>query len=207
MKFKFTYLLLLSLVAVFSASCSTTKDKGVDYAQQEQLPDFNEVELHTLCDVVFEQTSGKSYIIFDRGIKYEVKNNRLVLRGMLRDGKIPVVKIGSRNLSALSLYGTGNFYAKGLSANNLTAVLNGTGNVVLQGKVDNPKLVLNGTGSLNALRLNSKHADCVVNGVGSLNVKAGKYLDVTLNGPGSINYKGRPRLVNKMGTFAYKINK
>lgn len=76
-------------------------------------------------------------------------------------------------------------------------VLNGAGNLEMDGTVDELEIELSGAGSVDARDLLAKRAEVNLNGAGSVDVYATEFCRANLSGVGNIDIYGDPRKVRE----------
>ncbi len=106
---------------------------------------------------------------------------------------------GSAALTAekvtLVISGTGDIVAE-FDATEVDATLSGTGSMALAGNANSQEVVLSGTGSYRAFDLASTNAEVRLSGTGSAQVNVTGTLSGTLSGTGNIIYRGSPTSVD-----------
>lgn len=188
--------------------------------------DFNAIKSSAVCNIVFVQTSDGSSSLKIKGpaeliskIGVEVKEGVLCIEDNRRKNnkdKIEV-EIIAPDLNAITSDGVGNILIKnGLKTNtlninsqgvgniviynlecsDLSASLDGVGNIELAGESVKALFQLGGVGSIKALNLKAQDVKASSSGVGNLSCYATKALDISLQGMGSISYKGNPTITN-----------
>lgn len=90
--------------------------------------------------------------------------------------------------------GSGTIQINDLQSTQLTVQNHGSGNVQLQGKVDQLDAQLLGSGNIEAINLSSAEAEASINGSGNIEVAAISKLQAQIVGSGNIFYKGNPTL-------------
>ena len=98
--------------------------------------------------------------------------------------------------------GVGNVVIDQLVADELDAIISGTGSITVAGKARQQRLSLSGVGSYRTGEMESQTALVTIAGTGSALIWTGESLEARLSGVGSLEYYGSPRLkqhINGMG--------
>lgn len=103
--------------------------------------------------------------------------------------------------------GVGNIIIDNLNCDNLSAILNGVGNIEINGVAEEASFNLNGVGSIKAGNLKANEVKALSSGIGDLKCYAEKSIDISLQGIGSITYSGDPIVKNLRSDGVGKIRK
>jgi hypothetical protein len=98
-------------------------------------------------------------------------------------------------LAALSLSGSGQISATGISTPQLTVTISGSGQLSAAGTATRLDVTINGDGKAQLSRLTARDVDAVISGSGLIQVTATTSLDAAVPGSGTIIYSGNPRQV------------
>lgn len=98
----------------------------------------------------------------------------------------------------INLSGAGKATLKDITCNTLTLSISGVGNTTLTGKVDKLVVKLSGAGDVDAQGLQAKSADTQISGAGTAKVWATTALKAKISGAGSIQYRGNPQIEQKV---------
>ncbi len=93
-----------------------------------------------------------------------------------------------------------------ISTDSLYCLINGAGNMILNGDCSNFILIVNGAGNINARNFTAKVCSAIINGSGNCNLFASDLLNATVIGSGVIIYYGHPSTVNTSVSGSGKIN-
>jgi len=96
------------------------------------------------------------------------------------------------SLTALTLSGSGQISAAGISAPRLTVTVYGSGLVSAAGTAARLDVTVNGSGQARLSRLTARDVHAVINGSGLIQVTATASLDAAVPGSGAIIYGGSP---------------
>jgi hypothetical protein len=149
-------------------------------------------------------------------IKTEVKDNKLVVKvknGInLRPTKNIIITIPYKDISHVSLSGSGDVYNEGIikadnfdvalagsgdvtlniSAESTESSLAGSGDIVLKGSTTNLDTKIAGSGDFDGSRLESTNVNAAVSGSGDINIVCNGTLKARVSGSGDITYSGKP---------------
>jgi putative autotransporter adhesin-like protein len=193
-------------LALFVSGCGTsgTPGSGKVVTEERNVSGVNGVELEGAGEVTIEQSDKESLTITAddnllTSLTSEVSRGRLTLgtTGDISPSKTVVYKITVKSLGNLNLSGSGSMTAKGVSTDLLDIVIAGSGEVTVDGKAEQTKLLLAGSGGYKGDRLQSKNVTVEIAGSGNASVAASEKLDVTIAGSGSVEYIGDPVVTTK----------
>jgi hypothetical protein len=108
--------------------------------------------------------------------------------------KDPVYKLTVKDLSSITLGGSGAIVARDIRTDRLKVVLGGSGDISAAGTADDQDIVIGGSGSYHAADLKSKTATISIGGSGDADLNATEKLNVTIAGSGSVTYTGEPTI-------------
>jgi hypothetical protein len=98
----------------------------------------------------------------------------------------------------MTISGSGNVDIANLTASKLQVNTSGSGNFNLAGNVTEQEVIITGSGNYRASDLQSSRASIRVSGSGSVDVWAEDELDVRISGFGSVNYYGQPEISQRI---------
>jgi hypothetical protein len=165
-----------------------------------------EIQPNLVEYISVDNISGRLVVSADRNINFST-------------GNIPVLKIGSSSLEAVSMSGAASFTAMDtisgssfnfellgagsvnakLDVSTFTLNLAGAGKAELSGSADYASFTLSGAGTVNALDLQTKTTDINLAGVGTVRVSASEALNIIAGGVGTVEYKGNPTIDTSRG--------
>jgi len=102
------------------------------------------------------------------------------------------VDVSVPSLTALSLSGSGQISATGISTPQLTVTISGSGQLSAAGTATRLDATINGSGKAQLSRLTARDVQAVVSGSGLIQVTATASLDAAVPGSGTIIYGGNP---------------
>ena len=103
------------------------------------------------------------------------------------------IYVSLKAIQELSVTGAGNIECtKAIQVDNLYSVINGAGNINLEGTANSFECIINGAGNVNAKDFIVKNCMANVNGAGNCSVNVTGNLKAVVTGVGSIFYYGNP---------------
>jgi len=102
------------------------------------------------------------------------------------------VDVSVPSLTALSLSGSGQISATGISTPQLTVTISGSGQLSAAGTATRLDVAINGDGKAQLSQLTARDVQAVVSGSGLIQVTATTSLDAAVPGSGTIIYSGNP---------------
>ncbi|MEQ1558280.1 MAG: head GIN domain-containing protein [Methyloglobulus sp.] len=108
-----------------------------------------------------------------------------------------VVTMSAPHIKQLTMNGAGDAELNDLDEDEFKLELNGSGNVVANGRAGEVIVKIDGSGDVNAKNLISQKADVSINGSGNLALTTSQYLKTNLVGSGDVTYYGHPKQVEK----------
>jgi hypothetical protein len=102
------------------------------------------------------------------------------------------VDVSVPSLTALSLSGSGQISATGISTPQLTVTISGSGQLSAAGTATRLDVTINGDGKAQLSKLTARDVHAVVSGSGLIQVTATASLDAAVPGSGTIIYSGNP---------------
>ena len=102
------------------------------------------------------------------------------------------VDVSVPSLAALSLSGSGQISATGISTPQLTVTVSGSGMLSAAGTATRLDVTINGSGQARLSQLTARDVHAVVSGSGLIQVTATTSLDAAVPGSGAIIYSGNP---------------
>ncbi|MCK4510324.1 DUF2807 domain-containing protein [bacterium] len=216
----------LMLLALFTGSCNmlTIEGSGDITTETREVSGFERVGLSNMGVVVLTQgeTEGLTVRADDNLMKYvvtEVHDGTLrigltskVSQGLLRPTEPIVFDVSVRDLSGLSVSGSGSIEVGrlvtdllamsvsgsgsidigDLTADEVTAAISGSGQVSAAGEARVQTVSVSGSGGYRAQDLVTRESDVSVSGSGLVALNAAERLDVRISGSGTVRYSGEP---------------
>jgi hypothetical protein len=198
--------LALLTVALLLAACSVTRGSGQLASESRPVTGFTKVELSGTGELTIEKTGTESLAISAEDnllplLTSEVSGDTLVL-GTKRNTEIVTTKpinyaLTVKDLTGLTLSGSGNIRLSNLSTTRLTTKISGSGTITASGTADDQDLDISGSGRYQADQLASKTVSAGISGSGTASVLVSDALDVRISGSGTLTYTGDPTRVTQ----------
>ena len=198
--------LALLTVALLLAACSVTRGSGQLASESRPVTGFTKVELSGTGELTIEKTGTESLAISAEDnllplLTSEVSGDTLVL-GTKRNTEIVTTKpinyaLTVKDLTGLTLAGSGNIRVSNLSTPKLTTKISGSGTITASGTADDQDLDISGSGRYQADQLASKTVNAGISGSGTASVLVSDALDVRISGSGTLTYTGDPTRVTQ----------
>lgn len=196
----------LLTVALVLAACSVTRGSGQLASESRPVTGFTKVELSGTGELTIEKTGTESLAISAEDnllplLTSEVSGDTLVL-GTKRNTEIVTTKpinyaLTVKDLTGLTLSGSGNIRVSNLSTPKLTTKISGSGTITASGTADDQDLDISGSGRYQADQLASKTLNAGISGSGTASVLVSDALDVRISGSGTLTYTGDPTRVTQ----------
>ncbi|MDR0413370.1 MAG: DUF2807 domain-containing protein [Dysgonamonadaceae bacterium] len=237
-------LFVLCFAAVpFLTSCTFNfqrEIKGNYIIVHEKIPidDYDEIVLNVPADVYYQQISQDRPFLqlsVDRnvlpGVEVSVENHRLTITrkndSLLTPSRFRIYT-NSRNLSKVSVAGSGDFYmerevnagsmeihvsgsgdvkADSLYCEKIRVTLSGAGDAEISGAATDAEFHVSGAGDIRAFDFLANTLDCSVSGAGDIRAFAYERLNISVSGAGDVEYKGNPASVTQHLSGAGNIRK
>jgi hypothetical protein len=191
--------LIVALLA-FSA-CSIVTSPGSTRTESRTVGGFSKVELAGSGELTIDQTGSESLTI-EAGDKVlpnltsAVVGDTLVLgtKGgtVLTPGARISYHLTVKNLTGLTVSGSGKVVAAKIITDALSSDISGSGTITVGGSAPDQRLTISGSGTYEAGDLAGKTMRADISGSGNAVVAVSDALDVTISGSGSLTYSGDP---------------
>jgi hypothetical protein len=187
---------------ILLSACTVARGSGDLITESRNVSNFDSVSLSGSGDVIVIQGGEESLIIetddnIMKHITSEVRDGTLHLGVEERTNILPtrlVFTVGLKDLTALSLSGSGSFTADEVETDRLEISVSGSGELELEGEATSQDVDISGSGKYKAGNLLSENVDVAVSGSGDVTVWATDSLDVSVSGSGSVEYYGTPTI-------------
>jgi hypothetical protein len=191
----------LAVLGLALTSCSIVTTPGTTRSESRAVSGFSKVELTGSGEVLIDQT-GQESLTIEAGDKVlpnltsEVNGDTLVLgtkRGVAlgQVGRI-VYHLDVKDLTGLSVSGSGKITASKIAVDSLSCNISGSGTITVGGSAAQQQLTLSGSGHYDAGGLAGKSLHADISGSGDAVVMVSDSIDVTISGSGSLTYSGDP---------------
>jgi Malate synthase/Putative auto-transporter adhesin, head GIN domain len=185
--------LVLSACAVTTSSGeAVTTSSGEVKTESRQVSGFTVVELQGLGDLTIEQTGAESLTIeAEDDILPKLTSD--VSEGTLRLGIKPNTSLRTtspikyrltvKDLTGVSISGSGSASASKVTTSMLAARIRGSGTITIGGTADAQEIIISGSGKYRAAELASNTATATISGSGDAEVMVADQLRVNGSGP------------------------
>jgi hypothetical protein len=198
--------LALLTVALLLAACAVTRGSGQLASESRPVTGFTKVELSGTGELTIEKTGTESLAISAEDnllplLTSEVSGDTLAL-GTKRNTEIVTTKpinytLTVKDLTGLTVSGSGNIRVSKLSTTRLTTKISGSGTITASGTADDQDLDLSGSGKYQADQLASKTVNASISGSGTASVLVSDALSARISGSGTLTYAGDPTRVTQ----------
>ena len=207
---------LVLLAVVLLAACSITKGSGQVTTETRQVAGFTKVELSGTGELTIEKTGTESLTISAEDnilplLTSEVSGDTLVLGTKPNAEIVPskpiTYSLTVKDLTGLSVSGSGNVRASDLTTDSLSSKISGSGTITASGTVGAQDLDISGSGGYRAEQLTSRSVKARISGSGNASVLVSDTLDVTISGSGTLTYSGDPNVTQEISGSGKLIKK
>jgi hypothetical protein len=200
-------LIILSLIVFYGCDKSPDiNDGNAIHGSGKIVSQTREVEE---CSGLTIQNIGNVFLMQDntQSIRIEADDNIIdkvitrkedgVLLVGLEDGSYSNVTLRAyvslKTIESLKINGAGNINTQNsLNSDELEVIINGAGNIVIQGNGNYMYCFINGAGNVMAKDFSVPKCRAMVNGAGNITLTVTEELDASVNGTGNIYYYGNP---------------
>jgi len=157
----------------------TIKNMGNVYLTQADIQSIRvEADDNIIDDVITRKENGELVVGLEDG-----SYSNITLK----------IYVSLKTIESLSIQGAGNIYGQNsFECDSLDCVINGAGNINVQGNGNYQNCFINGAGNINAENFIVEKCKVFVNGAGTCTVNVTEDLDASVNGAGTIFYYGNP---------------
>jgi len=195
--------LAVAALSLLLSSCAIATRSGNLVTEIRSVSGFTAVELSGAGEVTIDQTGSESLTI-EADEKFLSLLTSDVSAGTLQLGTKPNAMLINRDpvkyrvtvkdLTGLTISGSGNMTAGRVSTTELQTRISGSGTITVAGTTDTQRIDISGSGSFRAGELASKAATVNVSGSGDTVIQVSDSLDVRISGSGSVRYRGNPSI-------------
>ncbi|HSU37732.1 MAG TPA: head GIN domain-containing protein [Propionibacteriaceae bacterium] len=193
--------LAAAALPVLLSSCAIATQSGNLVSESRSVSGFSAIELNGAGEVSIEQTGSESLTI-EADEKFLSLLTSEVTDGTLRLGTKPNAMLINRDpveyrvtvkdLTGLTITGSGNMTMPKVSTNELRSRISGSGTITVAGTADTQRVDISGSGSFRAAELATRTASVDISGSGDTVIQVSDSLDVRITGSGSVRYRGNP---------------
>lgn len=202
---------LLSICALALFACNgsilfdSVRGNGEIKSESRSLPTFSKIVLEGSMDIV--ATAGASAQTFDISgdsnilplIKTEVRGGVLHVycdKNYSTKSKL-IITTSLTSLEAVTIEGSGDIKGNTINSETMSAEIDGSGDISLNGTAKKLHVSINGSGDANTRELTADDVHIDINGSGNAFVQANSSLHIEINGSGDVEYIGSPTSVNQ----------
>ncbi|MFN8493711.1 MAG: head GIN domain-containing protein [Caldilineaceae bacterium] len=139
-----------------------------------------------------------------QSIKFTLTVKELTHLTLSGSGSVTAAQLTTDQLAA-AISGAGDVAINQLRANHLTAAISGSGSANLAGKVVDQTVDISGNGQYQADNLESQTAKVTISGAGEMTLWVQKQLDADISGSGAVRYYGDPQTnTHSAGSGSFK---
>ena len=192
---------LIAVVAVVAAAIAllASGSSGAAATQTRTVAGFTSLDLAASNNVTIIVGRPQSVVVHADSslidhVTTEVVAGTLVIgdTGSFNASGPMSVDVSVPSLAALSLSGSGQISATGISTPQLTVTISGSGQLSAAGTATRLDVAINGDGKAQLSQLTARDVQAVVSGSGLIQVTATTSLDAAVPGSGTIIYSGNP---------------
>jgi hypothetical protein len=189
-------------IGLLLPACFGPMVQGSGHAVQQprQVAQFRRIEVRGSTDVVARVGPGVSITVSgdDNIVPHvitEVHGDTLVVE--MDDGSYStsarlLVTVSTPALEGISIGGSADVQAQGISAERFDAHISGSGSLLLHGTARQLDASISGSGDMRLYGLSARRAVVEVSGSGDVELSAVEALDVDVSGSGDVHYRGNP---------------
>ena len=180
------------------------KGSGDRITEERDIRDFTKIRTSGSMDVhvvVGDQPSLS--ITFDDNLidlietRVKGKTLRITCDESYRARKSCLIEITVPKLTSVVSSGSGDMLIENLNGDYFEYNVKGSGDLEIEGEVEEVELGVAGSGDINARQLIADHAEVVIRGSGDVDVYANESFSGSVYGSGDIDYYGKPDHVDK----------
>jgi len=187
----------------FCSGGSGVKGSGEMVTETRELDSFEKIELSGAFDLsitVGEKQEVK--LTFDDNlidlIRTKIRGRTLKIdsRKSYSSRHSCLVEINVPTIERVSLSGSGDVEVVNLDGGVFSCSISGSGDMELDGEVDELEIRISGSGDIDARQLIAGDAEVIISGSGSIKVHAKENLECRVSGSGDIYYYGDPEHIS-----------
>lgn len=183
------------------------RGSGKMATEMRDVSGFTAIRVNNSTDI--DITIGEKF-----SVELEAEDNLLeiieteVVRGELRittaDGYNVWSRRGSRltitmpSLDGIKISGSSDLRAQGISGDEFTIEINGSGDIELSGKAEEVEIEIRGSGDIDARDFHATNVEIDIRGSGDVKISVEEQLWVNISGSGDITYYGNPKVKKRI---------
>lgn len=170
-------------------------EEGVTVEADDNLLPYIETEMEGR-ELVLKIRDGVS-VNTRNEIQYTVRVKNVSQVSISGSGDVTAGTLETDDLT-LEISGSGNINVDTLAVDSLTVRISGSGNLNLGGTTREQDVTISGSGNYDAAELTSQRAAITINGAGDMTVWAEEELDIRITGSGTVRYYGSPTITQRI---------
>ncbi len=208
--------IILAATVTILVACSVTTGSGNVVSESRDVSGFTKIDLSGAGELTIEQ-NGTEALTIEADDNLMPKLTSEVVDGTLRLGEKanlnlrlskPVkYRVSMKELSGLTISGSGKVTAAKITTSRLAVDISGSGTVTVAGTADGQQLAISGSGNYQAKDLQTKTASARISGSGDAAVTVSESLDIQLSGSGKVTYYGNPPQVTQQISGSGRVTK
>jgi Putative auto-transporter adhesin, head GIN domain len=208
------YIIVLSLLLLFSAGCDWRGIRGNGAIKTEQRPvtPFTRIEAGGFYDIQWQPGPPSLSLTTDENLLSHIETSisgtvlKIETHGQIAPSHGVTVVITSPSLAGAELSGALKLEATQLNGDRFALDTSGATKITLSGRTNRLIASLTGASRLNAESLQTEDVEISVTGAGRADVTATNSLKAAITGAGRVSYGGNTKSVEKRITGAGKIS-
>jgi len=177
----------------FDVVISNEPSDSVLFQIDENLLSYVELDVHISGTTLYLSTEVRNISFSPTLFQFHVGAADLTAVSLTGSGHIRGEGVRYAPHFEATLTGSGDMFFELNIANDLTATVSGSGEIVLQGAATHANIAVSGSGEADLRALFAQSATATVNGSGEARVYAEESLSVTVTGSGDVFYYGNPQ--------------
>ena len=206
-KFLITHITVLAFLSSIFSGCTDFKQlsephygSGRISTQNRNVSECSSINIRYSGDVILTQDNTQSVLVeADNNLIDDVitqADNGVLSVGLqsgnYKDATIKIY-ISLKTIKEISINGAGNVTIQNkIDGDDLSCIINGAGDIYLNGAYNNLDCLINGAGNINAFDLVAISCTASISGTGNCSVDATESLNASIQGIGNITFDGNP---------------
>jgi hypothetical protein len=191
------------VIACLLTACTVITGSGRVATEDREVSGFTRVDLAGNGEVTVTQGEAESLTVEADdnvlpALTSEVSDSTLKLgtkQGTTVRSTTPIrYRVTVKDLTGISLSGSGSFTAQNIDVRALRVDISGSGMATIGGAADEQDIRLSGSGRYEAAELRSQRVTAAISGSGEVAVAVSGELTVDISGSGTVTYSGDPKI-------------
>ena len=202
-----TNLMTLAFLVLIVAGCTDSNQLNDPHYGSGRIATQNRNV--SVCSSVNIRYAGNVYLTQDSTQAVRIDADDNIIDDVITQGENGVLSVGLQSgrykdatiriyvtlktIKGISIDGAGNVTVQNqIAGDQLSCIINGAGDIYLNGNYNKLSCLINGAGNINAFDLIAKSCTANVSGTGNCSVNVTESLDASIQGIGNIIYDGNP---------------